>query len=132
MYTVQRIYDFHSLPADTCAVFIDRLYPRGLPKARMQHIVWLKNIAPSTQLRRWYHAAPAERYEAFAAHYLEELSQQPAAQALAELHQLAQQHHETRLLSATKNLQQSHVAVLLSHLGAPFQLSDPYTTQEHQ
>ncbi|MDO4641919.1 MAG: DUF488 family protein [Neisseria sp.] len=132
MYTVQRIYDFHILPAETCAVFIDRLYPRGLAKARMQHVIWLKDIAPSAELRRWYHTAPAERYQAFAARYLNELVERPATvQALAELHNLAEQHHEIRLLSAVKNPQQSHVAVLLNYLGEPFRTADPYATSEN-
>ena len=38
------------------AVFVDRLYPRGIPKVRMAGVLWLKDITPSMALREWYHA----------------------------------------------------------------------------
>ena len=118
MYRVQRIYDFHTLPAHTAAVFVDRLYPRGIEKARMAQVLWLKEITPSAALRKWYHENPAGRFEAFTARYLEELRGDAAEVAIGRLKALAQQ-HDVLLLTAVKNPQQSHVSVLLAYLGEP-------------
>ncbi|UOO82351.1 DUF488 family protein [Uruburuella testudinis] len=119
MYRVQRIYDFHSLPPHTLAVLVDRLYPRGIPKAVMADVWWLKDLTPSAALRKWYHEDAAARFEGFAARYLEELRGSEAQQAIGRLKALAQQ-QDVLLLTAVKNPQQSHVSVLLDYLGEPF------------
>lgn len=121
MYTVQRIYDYRGATAGCCPVFIDRLYPRGISKERMQNIVWLKTVTPSAGLRRWYHQAPETRYAEFAALYLAELQDETRQKAIAKLRTLADRHFELRLLTAVKNPQRSHAAVLLEYLGEPFQ-----------
>ncbi|MDO5639632.1 MAG: DUF488 family protein [Neisseria sp.] len=123
MYCVQRIYDFHALPVHTAAVFVDRLYPRGVPKERMADVLWLKEITPSVALRRWYHEAPDERFEAFSQRYLEELQGAEEQAALGRLKDLARANKTVLLLTAVKNPQQSHVSVLLDYLGEPFVLA---------
>lgn len=123
MYRVQRIYDFHTLPEHTAAVFVDRLYPRGIEKARMEKVCWLKDITPSAALRKWYHENPAGRFEAFTARYLEELRGDAAQAAIGRLKALAQQ-QDILLLTAVKHPQQSHVSVLLDYLGEPLVLPD--------
>jgi uncharacterized protein YeaO (DUF488 family) len=47
------------------AVFVDRLYPRGIPKARMAGVLWLKDITPSAALREWYHADVQAHFDEF-------------------------------------------------------------------
>ena len=47
------------------AVFVDRLYPRGIPKVRMAGVLWLKDITPSMALREWYHADAQAHFDEF-------------------------------------------------------------------
>ena len=66
MYYVQRIYDYEPGSERTgAAVFVDRLYPRGIPKARMAGVLWLKDITPSPALREWYHADVQAHFDEF-------------------------------------------------------------------
>jgi uncharacterized protein YeaO (DUF488 family) len=71
-------------PQDGTRVLVDRLWPRGLSKeaARVDH--WLKDIAPSTELRRWWNHDPA-RYDEFAARYSAELDANPRLDELTAL-----------------------------------------------
>ena len=115
MFTVQRIYDYRPAAGQT-AVFIDRLYPRGVTKEKFAAAEWLKAIAPSAELRRWYHADPEQRYDDFAARYRQELQDPEHQAALAELWRLAGQQPHTVLLTAVKHPEHSHLAVLLNYL----------------
>ena len=69
---------------DGYRVLVDRLWPRGLRKADAHVDVWLKQVAPSTELRKWFAHAP-ERFPEFRARYLRELSASPSRPALDEL-----------------------------------------------
>ena len=119
MFTVQRIYAFRP-ESGLCAVFIDRLYPRGITKETFAAVEWLKDIAPSTTLRRFYHENPEENFAAFAVRYHEELSGGKARQAVARLIELEKAHSEVRLLTAVRHPEQSHVSVLADFLGETF------------
>ena len=119
MFTVQRIYAFRP-ESGLCAVFIDRLYPRGITKETFAAVEWLKDIAPSTALRRFYHENPEENFAAFAARYHEELSGGKARQAVLRLLELEKVHGEVRLLTALRHPEQSHVSVLADFLGETF------------
>ena len=105
----RRIYD-PVLPADGTRVLVDRIWPRGVSKARAQLDEWCKDIAPSTELRKWYGHDPA-LFDEFARRYRDELSESPRAAALAHLHDLAKKRALT-LLTATKNADLSEAAVL--------------------
>ncbi len=118
--TVQRIYDYQAAAAGAqMAVLVDRLYPRGVPKEKMAGVQWLKTLAPSAELRRWYHENPEQRFDAFAARYLEELQGAVQQQEIGRLKAWAQTGGVV-LLTAVKNPERSHVSVLLDVLGAPF------------
>ena len=119
MFTVQRIYAFRP-ESGLCAVFIDRLYPRGITKETFAAVEWLKDIAPGTALRRFYHENPGENFAAFAARYHEELSGGKARQAVSRLLELEKAHGEVRLLTAVRHPEQSHVSVLADFLGETF------------
>ncbi|MFD0235585.1 DUF488 domain-containing protein [Streptomyces decoyicus] len=97
-------------PADGARVLVDRLWPRGLSKADAQLTEWCKDVAPSSELRRWY-GHEGERFEGFTERYREELSGETARRALERLRGLAEEGPLT-LLTATKELSASHVAVL--------------------
>lgn len=109
MVTMARVYDaVHD--EDGHRVLVDRLWPRGIRKddPRVGH--WLKDVAPSTELRHWYNHDPA-KFDQFASRYRAELSDGQAAAALRQLRTL---HHEgpLTLVTATKDLELSHLAVL--------------------
>lgn len=76
---IKRIYDPPE-PADGYRIFIDRLWPRGLKKEQVHFDVWLKELAPSTELRRWFGHDP-EKWEGFKVRYFRELDEQPTAVA---------------------------------------------------
>jgi len=68
----KRVYDAPDA-ADGQRVLADRLWPRGLAKAKAQIDFWAKDVTPSTPLRKWFHEHP-EEFAAFRTRYLEELS----------------------------------------------------------
>lgn len=106
---VRRIYDA-PMPDDGARVLVDRLWPRGVSKARAHLDDWCKQIAPSTELRNWYHHAP-DLFDEFSRRYTAELNDPEPAAALAHLKELATQQTLT-LLTATKNPEISEAAVL--------------------
>jgi len=75
---LKRVYAPAS-PDDGRRVLIERLWPRGLRKAEAGVDLWLKEIAPSHVLRRWFHEAPEARWPAFQDRYQEELRAAPAS-----------------------------------------------------
>lgn len=106
---VRRIYDA-PMPDDGARVLVDRLWPRGVSKERAHLDEWCKQIAPSTELRTWYHHAP-ELFDEFSRRYTAELDDPEPAAALAHLKDLAG-HATLTLLTATKNPDISEAAVL--------------------
>jgi uncharacterized protein YeaO (DUF488 family) len=101
-------------PQDGYRVLVDRLWPRGLTKARAAVDEWLRDLAPSDTLRRWYHARPAD-WQNFRKQYLKELSHPEAQGALRRLCLLARRRKRLTLLFASKN-QKSNNAVVLKEL----------------
>jgi len=71
MIQVKRIYDKPSRK-DGLRVLVDRLWPRGLTKERAAVKLWLKDVAPSTELRKWYGHDPA-KWKEFQVRYRKEL-----------------------------------------------------------
>ncbi|MER7110036.1 DUF488 domain-containing protein [Streptomyces sp. NPDC000229] len=112
--TVRRIYD-PADPGDGVRVLVDRLWPRGLAKADAHVDEWPKSLTPSTELRRWYHAAEGDAYEEFRRRYEAELAEPEAAEALDRLRELARKGPLT-LLTASKEPDRSHAAVLVELL----------------
>lgn len=106
---VRRAYD-QPEPDDGQRVLVDRLWPRGLSKARAHLDEWCKVVAPSTDLRQWYGHDP-DRYDEFARRYRAELVQPEQAAALAQLEELAAKGPLT-LLTAAKRSDISEATVL--------------------
>ncbi|SQI43495.1 Uncharacterized conserved protein [Leminorella richardii] len=69
-----RVYDAPPQP-DKNSFLTDRLWPRGISKERLKGVVWLKEVAPSTELRQRFHADPSQ-WDAFCRDYIEELNGQ--------------------------------------------------------
>jgi uncharacterized protein YeaO (DUF488 family) len=106
---LKRAYDAPA-PADGSRILVDRLWPRGLSKQAAGLTEWLKAVAPSDELRRWYGHDP-ELFPVFRLRYGEELRDPERAAALARLEQLAADGPVT-LLTATRDIEHSQAAVL--------------------
>lgn len=82
---------------DGTRVLIDRLWPRGVRKDATRLDLWLKDVAPSTELRKWFGHEPAKWVE-FAQRYSDEVQQHP--EAFAQLHELARKGRVTLVYAA--------------------------------
>lgn len=104
---VKRIYE-PAAKADGQRVLVDRVWPRGLSKeaAKVDH--WLKAIAPSTALRKWFGHDPA-KWDEFRRRYAAELDANP--DAVAELHDLAKRGKLTLLFGARDEAHNNAVAL---------------------
>lgn len=106
---VRRVYE----PAeseDGARVLVDRLWPRGVSKDDAQLDEWCKQVAPSTELRKWYGHDPA-KFDEFARRYRAELEGSEHAEAVRHLRGLAAGRRLT-LLTGTKDATISEAAVL--------------------
>ncbi|RSM73796.1 hypothetical protein DMB66_02520 [Actinoplanes sp. ATCC 53533] len=119
---LRRVYDDPSSD-DGARVLVDRVWPRGLTKAAVHLDEWVKDIAPSTPLRRWYGHRP-ERFTEFRDRYLVELRDARPAAALDRLRELARTRTVT-LLTATRDVERSQAAVLSDLLRAARTARDP-------
>ncbi len=106
----KRVYEPAS-PADGVRVLVDRLWPRGLTKETAAVKYWLRDLAPSTELRQWYHANP-EYWNLFKKRYLKELFVPKAAAAVEKLYQLAKGRQTLTLLYASRNEKRNNATVL--------------------
>ncbi len=73
---IKRVYEEPS-EADGVRILVDRLWPRGISKATARIDFWSKEVAPSNELRKWYHQRPGE-WEEFKVRYFAELDAGPA------------------------------------------------------
>ncbi|MCX4746979.1 DUF488 family protein [Kitasatospora sp. NBC_01287] len=110
----RRIYDPPE-PSDGHRVLVDRLWPRGVSKERAALAEWARDLAPSDELRRWFHAAPEERAADFAHRYRTELDTPEARARLTALAALAA-HAPLTLLTANRDPAGGHVRVLVELL----------------
>ena len=110
---VARVYD---PPSSTLGqrVLVDRLWPRGVRSHTDRFDVWLKGVAPTTELRRWYGHRP-ERFAEFSKRYRDELTGGPSLPHLLELEELARAGPIT-LVTATRDLSLSAAMILAAVL----------------
>ncbi|MET9959073.1 DUF488 family protein [Streptomyces sp. NPDC006326] len=107
---VRRVYDPAEPEADGVRVLVDRLWPRGLAKARAEVDEWPKAVTPSGELRTWFHAGGGSAEE-FRRRYEAELAEPEAAAELSRLRGLAAKGPVT-LLTAVRDPASSHAAIL--------------------
>ena len=107
---IKRIYD---LPTDDDGyrVLVDRLWPRGTSKEKAQLNEWAKEIAPSNDLRQWFHHEP-EKFELFSMQYQQELENNPLAIEWKAACQSNLSTGNVTLLYATKDPECNHALVL--------------------
>ncbi len=106
---IKRVYD-PPLPEDGFRVLVDRLWPRGLARADARLDAWLREVAPSHRLRRWFGHDPT-KWEEFRHRYAEELLAPEAAAALEHLRALAVDEILTLLYAATDRLHNNAAAL---------------------
>ncbi|KPD03804.1 MULTISPECIES: DUF488 domain-containing protein [Enterobacterales] len=107
MITTKRVYESVSA-TDGYRVLIDRLWPRGVKKVDLPYNEWNKSVAPSTELRKWFHQH-SDQFEQFSQRYMAELQHCPAAWwPLVE----KAQHGYLTLLYAAKDIRHNHAKVL--------------------
>ena len=98
---VRRAYD-PPAPDDGCRVLVDRLWPRGLKREAAGIDHWLRELAPSNELRTWFAHDPA-RWDEFRRRYAEELQAPATAPALAELRSLIAAHRVVTLIYGARD-----------------------------
>jgi uncharacterized protein YeaO (DUF488 family) len=99
--------------SDGCRVLVDRLWPRGLPKSKAKVDHWLRDIAPSTALRKWYGHDP-RRWAEFKRLYRAELKGEK--DAVKELRMLLRQHRSLTFLFSSKEEKLNNAAALKAYL----------------
>ena len=107
---VRRVYDDPE-PDDGVRVLVDRVWPRGLRAADVGHDAWVKDVAPSSELRRWYGHDPA-KFEEFRDRYRDELGSDTARAHLDDLRARLADAGTLTLLTSTRDVEHSHAAVL--------------------
>lgn len=111
---VRRVYD-ENAPGDGSRVLVDRLWPRGIRKDALELDDWNRDVAPSAELRGWFGHDPA-KFAEFATRYRDELAGAAGKAAFDRLRARSRGGPLT-LLTATKDVEHSHAAVLAGLLG---------------
>lgn len=108
---IKRVYE-PMTKTDGFRILVDRLWPRGIKKEDAHIDVWLKEIAPSAELRKWFNHEP-EKWEAFSKKYLAELQNSNTAEQLL---QLVKEHRIVTLVFGAKDQQHNQAVVLKEFL----------------
>jgi len=111
-FKVKRVYEGRS-PDDGFRVLVDRLWPRGISRGSGVVDFWLRDIAPSDGLRRWFGHRP-ERWEEFKRRYFMEL--EGKQHLIAELLRLEKEHGTVTLLFSAKDAQHNNAVALREYL----------------
>lgn len=110
-FTTKRIYEAAE-PDDGYRVLVDRLWPRGVSKERAALDEWAKDIAPSTELRKWFSHDPA-KYAEFTKRYIDEVKNNPEAPAVVATWQ---KHDVVTLLYGARDTSDNEAVVLKDYL----------------
>ena len=116
---IKRVYE-QAADEDGVRILVDRLWPRGVSKERAALSGWLKNVAPSPDLRRWWHHDP-DRFEDFARRYRTELDDNPA---LEDLLSIVREHDQTTLVYAAKDPAVNHALILRDYIRQALEKED--------
>jgi uncharacterized protein YeaO (DUF488 family) len=113
MVKVKRVYE-KPTPADGYRILVDRLWPRGIKKTTADLSAWLKDLAPSDELRRWFSHDP-QRWPEFHQRYLQELEDPAKAELLKDLLNRARRGTVT-LVFAAKDEERNNAVVMKTFL----------------
>lgn len=109
---IKRVYEAAD-PGDGCRVLVDKLWPRGVRKEALHYDLWAKDLAPTAELRSWYHADPEARWTEFRRRYTGELR---ASQAVRDFVRDIADARTVTLLYASKNAVENHALILQEYL----------------
>lgn len=112
VFRIKRIYE-PAGPGDGYRVLVDRLWPRGVSKERADLGEWLRDVAPSTELRTWFHHDPSLMDE-FTTRYRAELDANPSA--VQTLLDLVHEHPAVTLLYSAHDPKDNQAVVLKAYL----------------
>lgn len=110
MIQLKRAYE-SSEAADGYRVLVDRLWPRGMSKEKEQLDLWLKEIAPSNELRKWFNHEPT-KFPLFKEKYLIELQSGEAKSAFQKLVQIIEKYPVTTLIYSAKDEKYNNAIIL--------------------
>lgn len=110
---IKRVYEKPS-KADGLRILVDRIWPRGVSKEKAQLHSWKKEIAPTTELRKWYNHDPV-KYRDFVKRYKKELQSEKSQEIVKEIRKLAKTNKVT-LIFAAKDTEHSNALVLQKYL----------------
>lgn len=110
---LKRIYEAPSAQ-DGVRILVDRLWPRGMSKQKAKLDYWLKEIAPSTELRKWFHQNSDKHWVEFKKRYLGELRNNTVV--VNELLNILKEASQATLLFASQDKTQNHALVLRDFL----------------
>lgn len=111
MIKVKRVYD-PPAPDDGARILVDRLWPRGLKREALQLTSWVKEVAPTDDLRHWFNHEPA-KWEEFQSRYFADLDSQPGVvQPLLD----AARQGDVTLLFAARAVEQNNAVALKRYL----------------
>jgi len=108
---LKRVYETPS-PKDGCRILVDRLWPRGLSKEEAHLDEWNKDLAPSSDLRKWFHHEP-ELWKDFSEKYVQELHESNLGKDFLEQHK---DQEKITLLYAAKDEEHCHPIILKRYL----------------
>lgn len=108
MILIKRIYD-ESNDADGMRVLVDRLWPRGVAKEKAHIDLWLKEIAPSNELRKWFHHE-TKNWDEFVEKYKTELKGKK--ELMHQLHDLQKKHKTITLLYGAKDREHNQAIII--------------------
>jgi uncharacterized protein YeaO (DUF488 family) len=111
---LKRVYE-PATPTDGYRILVDRLWPRGVSKAKAGVDEWLRDIAPSNALRKWFHAN-SEEWAQFRKRYFKELSTPETQRDLQQLRALVRERKRLTLLYSSKNEERNNAVVLRDFL----------------
>ena len=111
MIKLKRIYEPFE-KSDGFRVLVERLWPRGISKQKARVDLWMKEIGPSNQLRKWFGHDPA-RWEQFKKKYIAELKKNPE---LKNIKSLAKKHKQLTLVYSAKDVEHNQAVVLKGFL----------------
>lgn len=112
MIQLKRAYDSVE-ESDGCRVLVDRLWPRGISKEDLKLTAWIKEIAPSDELRQWFEHDP-EKFKEFQKRYFAELKRNE--EPLRELQRLSNNCDRLTLVYGAKDREHNNAVALKEYL----------------
>jgi len=109
---LKRVYEDYSND-DGYRVLVDRLWPRGMKKEHLHYDMWAKDIAPSADIRQWFHDDIKDHWEEFSNMYKKELTKSEAVKKFVEA---IKDKDTVTLLYASKEPEHNHAKILKAYL----------------